>query len=127
MCEPFKPVTREEAAEILCVSLTTLDELIKAGTFPPPRSIGVQRRKYWHPDVFYSCLEKALMTEEPETPRDAEGRTHLAVPARSTQTTLPEPRTSAGKATRRGSSAKIPHTHPDIRAREAARLRALNQ
>jgi hypothetical protein len=53
---PFKPITREQAAEILSVSLTTLDAMITSGVLPPPRQLGDCRKLYWHPDVFYAAL-----------------------------------------------------------------------
>lgn len=126
MCEPFKPITREEAAEILSVSLTTLDELVKAGALPAPRALGGQRRLYWHPAVFYSYLERALTTGEPEAPCDARSRPQPPAHAPSTRSVPPEPGTPAVRASRRGPSPKSTHGRPDVRAREAERLRKLN-
>jgi excisionase family DNA binding protein len=60
---PFKPITREEAAEILCVSLSTLDNMVASGAMPAPGSIPGSRRRYWHPDVFYSWLDQQLRKE----------------------------------------------------------------
>src|SRR5262245_37064749 len=50
---PFEPITREEAAGILKVSLSTLDNMVAAAVMPAPCSIPGSRRKYWHPDIFY--------------------------------------------------------------------------
>lgn len=127
MCEPFKPVTREEAAEILSVSLTTLDELIKAGIFPPPRSIGAQRRKYWHPDVFYSCLDRALTTDEPEAPCDAHSRAEPPAPASSHRSASRVRVSPAEQVTPHEPARNRTRGRPDVRARQAARLRELNQ
>lgn len=60
MTEPFKPITREEAAEVLSVSLSTLDNMIGTGALPAPVSIHGSRRKYWHPAIFYGWLDKEL-------------------------------------------------------------------
>jgi DNA-binding transcriptional MerR regulator len=62
---PFKPVTREDGARILSVSLATLDHLIETGVLPPPRSLGGGRRVYWHPDVFYGRLDELLRSGTP--------------------------------------------------------------
>jgi hypothetical protein len=61
--EPFTPVTREEAARRLSVSVTTLDAMIDAGGPPEPIALG-GRRVYWHPDVFYGWLDKHLRPQE---------------------------------------------------------------
>jgi excisionase family DNA binding protein len=60
---PFKPITREDAAAILSVSLSTLDNMIAAGAMPAPRTIGGSRRKYWHPTLFYAWLDQQLRAE----------------------------------------------------------------
>ncbi|WP_365782259.1 helix-turn-helix domain-containing protein [Oryzomicrobium sp.] len=52
MNTPYKLVTKEAAAELLCVSKRTIDNWISDGTLPMPTNIG--RRVYWHPDVFRS-------------------------------------------------------------------------
>ena len=84
MTTPFKPITREEAAEILSVSLSTLDNMIAAGAMPAPRTIGSSRRKYWHPTLFYAWLDQQLRAEptaeastppQAAAPRKAAGRT----------------------------------------------------
>lgn len=66
MVSPFKPLTREDAADILGVSLGTLDKLIASGTLPAPRTIGGCRRQYWHPDCFYAWLDQQLRAD-PQT------------------------------------------------------------
>ena len=62
--DPFKPITRELAAEILAVSLSTLDALIASGAIPRPIALGDLRRVYWHPDIFYGALHRALGVPE---------------------------------------------------------------
>ncbi len=57
---PFIPITREQAAAILSVSLSTLDAMIAAESIPEPRPLPGGRRKYWHPDVLYTWLDQQL-------------------------------------------------------------------
>ena len=119
--EPFVPITREKAASILSISLTTLDALIESGALPAPRALGSQRRLYWHPAVFYAHLHRALTGEESGgTPTSVSAATPMA-------STLIVARTAVAAAP--------PHTREpirargtaDIRARQAARIEKLNQ
>lgn len=57
--QPFTPVTREKAAELLAVSIATIDNWILKGILPKPKRIG-DRLVYWHPDVFYLALHALL-------------------------------------------------------------------
>lgn len=106
MAKPFKVVTREDAAENLSVSLSTIDNMIASGALPPPKGIPGSRRKYWHPDVFFGCLERLLLNEQPEQQRDS-ASTQYVKPAKKTAL----PTNSAQSA----------------RARDAARLARLNE
>lgn len=63
---PFKPVSKNDAAELLGVSTKTVDNYIKAGLLPLPRPFG--GRELWHPDIFFACLRDALM---PSTSSDS--------------------------------------------------------
>jgi DNA-binding transcriptional MerR regulator len=90
---PFEPITREKAARLLSVSLGTLDHMIETGVLPPPRSIG-GRRVYWHPDIFYGCLDQLLRADnrpagvaesiEILNPRDVSKSKHASGSAGST-------------------------------------------
>jgi predicted DNA-binding transcriptional regulator AlpA len=106
---PFKPITREMAAEILSISLSTLDTMLAAGIIPPPRTIG-GRRQYWHPADFYGWLEKKLRG-------DAE-----------TEVTQPHEMISpAATKTGRKRSKMPPGIADHARARNAERLSRLNK
>jgi hypothetical protein len=63
--EPFRPITRERASEILEISLGTLDALVRDGNLPPPCRIGSSRKLYWDPDVFYAHLRGLLGHSDP--------------------------------------------------------------
>jgi len=106
---PIKPVTREEAAEILSVSLSTLDNMIAAGLMPAPTTIGGTRRKYWHPEIFYSWLDKVLRSESESV------EAHRAPPQPTTAQKVP------------GRKAASPMGIADrARARNAQRIAQLN-
>jgi predicted DNA-binding transcriptional regulator AlpA len=59
----FELITRQMAAEILKVSLGTLDRHIREGDIPPPKPIGHGRQLYWLPEEFYGSVRRALSTE----------------------------------------------------------------
>lgn len=56
MSTPYKPVTKDTAAQFLSVSKRTIDNWISGGILPMPTTIG--RRVYWHPDVFRAWQDK---------------------------------------------------------------------
>lgn len=58
---PFKPLTKEEIAEILDVSIRTVENFVSEGLMPAPVSLG--RRVYWHPDLFYSWFDSYLRAQ----------------------------------------------------------------
>src|SRR5690606_22849051 len=53
-----KPITKAMAAELLSVSLRTIDYWIADGTLLMPTSIG--RKVYWHPEHFSQWLDRKL-------------------------------------------------------------------
>lgn len=125
MIEPFKPITREEAAGILSVSLTTLDELVKAGALPAPRALGGQRRLYWHPAVFYSHLDRALTTESPDTLPMKQGEAMPMTHAASGQAAPIPPRVEKTPSARPSPTRTLGYS--SARARQAARMKKLNE
>lgn len=58
---PFKPLTKDEVAEILGVSIRTVENYVNDGQMPAPASLG--RRVYWHPDLFYAWLDSFLRSQ----------------------------------------------------------------
>ena len=56
--DPYQPITKERAAEILSVSKRTINTLLANGILPRPIYIG--RRMYWHPDAFFTWLDGRL-------------------------------------------------------------------
>ncbi len=67
--DPFEPITRAAAAQILGISLGTLDKHVRDGDLPPPRPLGSGRQLYWLPEVFFACLRRSLQAS---TQRDVE-------------------------------------------------------
>lgn len=100
---PFTPVTREEAARILSVSLGTLDAMIEAGELPAPRSLG-GRRLYWHPDVFYGWLDKLLRGE---TNPAADSAGERPAPSRKLAPKIPSSETDAVEKSRVRNARKL--------------------
>lgn len=121
---PFKPVTREEAVEILSSSLTTLDALIAKGVLPAPRPLGECRKLYWHPDVFFAALNRWLWVDPAsiappasETPEATQGTPQGNAEKRS-----------ADAVARNDCAAPIgPRRLRDPRTRQAERLKKLNR
>lgn len=58
----FKPLTKDDIADVLGVSLRTIENWVNERTLPAPKKLG--NRVYWHPGVFYAWLEHQLTTEE---------------------------------------------------------------
>jgi len=108
--EPFTPVTREEAAKRLSVSLSTIDNLISSGALPPPKTLG-GRKQYWHPDVFYGWLDQQLRGETPTSPTTVAPPPEPAMPIQRSKRPRAQPYDAVHAA----------------RAREAARLAELNK
>jgi hypothetical protein len=110
-CEPFKPITRQMATEILEVSLTTLDALVATGALPAPKPLGGSRRVYWLPEVFYTYLRQILGADS-ETISGAQAtdpmRQHeTAPPGLKRGQPRTRPRVSAKSATRPRLSTRI--------------------
>lgn len=54
----FKPLSRDDVAGILGISIRTLENWVKQGRLPAPASIA--GRRYWHPQHFYAALDAML-------------------------------------------------------------------
>lgn len=63
----FKPMTKDDIANVLSVSARTIENWVNDKILPAPKKIG--NRVYWHPTVFYSWLEHRLSTEDAAEPR----------------------------------------------------------
>jgi hypothetical protein len=126
--QPFTPITREDAARILSVSVTTIDHMIVTGVLPLPRTLGAQRRLYWHPDDFYGALNRALrpVAQSSECVVSESAPVVIAEPAAA-----PSPPPPSAPKRPRGRPRRVvapPDPKPsDPRARQAAQIAKLNR
>lgn len=62
---PFRPMSKEEIADVLGVSARTVENWVNEGLVPAPKKLG--NRVYWHPNVFYAWLDSYLLSDSPGT------------------------------------------------------------
>lgn len=62
----FKPLSREDVAGVLGISIRTLENWVKQGRLPAPASIA--GRRYWHPERFYAALNAMLESGSDDSP-----------------------------------------------------------
>ncbi len=58
---PFRPLSKEEIADVLGVSSRTVENWVNDGIVPAPKKLG--NRVYWHPNVFYAWLDAYLLSD----------------------------------------------------------------
>ncbi|KUY86657.1 AlpA family transcriptional regulator [Burkholderia sp. RF4-BP95] len=73
--ESFTPLTKQAVADVLGISVRSVENWINDGTLPAPVKLG--NRVYWHPEVFFGWLSRRLL--EPVAEGAAE--TPAAAPA----------------------------------------------
>lgn len=56
----FVPLSKQDVAEVLGVSIRTIENHVVSGRMPAPAHIGA--RALWHPDVFFAWLDQILRT-----------------------------------------------------------------
>lgn len=78
MTHAFKPLTKDDIAEVLGLSLRTVENWVNDGTLPLPKKLG--NRVYWHPNVFYSWLDRRLSAADGA---DEMAQHDIALPARA--------------------------------------------
>lgn len=54
----FVPLTKQAVADILGISVRSVENWINEGILPAPAKLG--NRVYWHPDVFYGWMSNRL-------------------------------------------------------------------
>lgn len=93
----FKPLSRADVAKILDVSIRTLDNWQSSGKLL--RSVEIGGRAFWHPEVFYSWLDKTLRTTVSDT-GTAPPRVQNAQPCRAPESVPAASRALARNATK---------------------------
>lgn len=106
----FKPLSKEDLADLLGVSIRTIENWVNEGILPAPTKLG--NRVYWHPNTFYAWLDRRLSAD----PAAAE----------TTQPSTAEPKSaSAHKTKSLGQSATAKSELDKVRNRTLAQLDAL--
>ena len=90
---PFRPLSKEDAADVLGVSTRHLEYLVERGLAPRWKKMG--GRSLYHPDVFYSWLDAYLKSDDDE-------------PAGMSQVVLTQPKAlDSGKVARAGDARRL--------------------
>jgi predicted DNA-binding transcriptional regulator AlpA len=105
----FKPLSKEDLANVLGVSIRTIENWVNEGILPAPTKLG--NRVYWHPNSFYAWLDRRL---------SADAATAEALQASATE---PEPARARPKA--RGQSTAAKTELDKVRNRTQTQLDAL--
>ncbi len=74
----FRPLRKEDIAEVLGIAVLTVDEWWSNGTIPMPVHIG--KFPFWHPDAFYGWLERHLMVQVSDPSSVLFHRPHIRCP-----------------------------------------------
>ncbi|AJX86470.1 prophage CP4-57 regulatory family protein [Burkholderia pseudomallei] len=53
------PLTKQAVADVLGISVRSVENWISDGTLPAPVKLG--NRVYWHPEVFFGWLSRRLL------------------------------------------------------------------
>lgn len=111
----FKPMSKEDVADVLGVSVRTVENWVNEGTLPAPTKLG--NRVYWHPNAFYAWLDQRLSGEglRSSEPRANEESTRV--------TSLPIG--VGGKSMGRGRPASEKSGLDKLKSRNQAKLDAL--
>lgn len=105
----FKPLSKEDLADVLGVSIRTIENWVSEGILPPPTKLG--NRTYWHPNAFYAWLDRRLSADA-STPEE-------------TQDSATETQTARAKPKARGQSVIAKTELDKVRNRTQAQLDAL--
>lgn len=117
---PFKPLTKDAVADLLGVSIRTVENWVNDGTLPSPSKLGA--RVYWHPTSFYAWLDKTLSHATAASVPQEQGVTPSGQPADEAPAASPE--RPNRQTTRRG--AGRPNSIARMRSKDDSVLQALN-
>ena len=126
----FKPLSKNDVADVLGVSVRTLENWVNEGNLPAPAKLG--NRCYWHPKTFYAWLERRLLDGSAPGPLDggevspALPSTAGAVPSAIAAIAAAAPalpaRSGTARAKRSGRSAERASSVERMRAKDMADL-----
>lgn len=109
---PFLPLTKSDVAEVLGVSIRTIENLVKSQRMPAPGHVG--GRALWHPEIFYSWLDNELRQVSPHGDQAAENAEDSDVPCSPRDMAIlglwpasPLPRGEASKAAQKSESEQL--------------------
>jgi excisionase family DNA binding protein len=105
----FKPLTKDDIADVLGVSSRTIENWVNDRTLPAPRKLG--NRVYWHPNIFYAWLEHRLTSDDVCDGVDG--------------STIEESNGTVRKAKHLAQSKSLRSERDNLRAREQAKLEAM--
>ncbi|MFO1291747.1 MAG: helix-turn-helix domain-containing protein [Rubrivivax sp.] len=116
----FKPMSKNDVADVLGVSLRTIENWVNDRTLPAPTKLG--NRCYWHPVAFYAWLDRRLLGDGAAVPA-----AEVSAPAAPTQPPVADDAkpAKAPSAARCKSAAKSMPRVDRIRVAEKAQLQAL--
>jgi predicted DNA-binding transcriptional regulator AlpA len=115
---PFKPLSKNDVADVLGVSLRTLENWVNDGSLPAPAKLG--NRCYWHPAVFYAWLERRLLGGGVTADAGAPDAPHA-------QTSVPEKANLEKSSARKGPSGNRVSALTRMRVKDQANLQSLMQ
>ncbi|MFG6458404.1 helix-turn-helix transcriptional regulator [Roseateles sp. BYS96W] len=121
MTAPFKPLHRQDIADLLDVSLRTVDNWVQEGRIPAPKHLG--RGVLWHPDCFYGWLDQYLKATGPEPMSDRASMSAPVEPADAPHIDVVE----AGLLKSSGPRRRATKEAQSIVERELAKLQAQAQ
>ncbi|MCU4119731.1 helix-turn-helix transcriptional regulator [Variovorax sp. N23] len=75
---PFKPLTKEDVAEVFRVTPRTVENWVGQGLMPAPINVG--NRVFWHPDVFWGWLNELLRVSADRPARERVAESMASVP-----------------------------------------------
>lgn len=105
----FRPLSKEDLADVLGVSIRTIENWVNDGILPVPTKLG--NRVYWHPNTFYAWLDRRLSAD--------------AATAEAVQDSATEPQPARAKSKARSQSPMAKTKLDKVRNRTRAQLDAL--
>ena len=101
--ESFTPLTKQAVADVLGISVRSVENWISDGTLPAPVKLG--NRVYWHPDVFFGWLSRRLL--EPGAEEEVVTSPSALAPTPTSQKQVPSRSESVATSLRASTNKKL--------------------